>query len=66
MTPLISQLMTVKKVGFASASGEQIAALHQRIDAEIAKRAQVIAADYTPAELARFVSLMHRIGEIRL
>jgi len=47
-------------------SGQQVAELHRQLDAEIAKRAQVIAADYTPAELARFVSLMHRISEIKL
>lgn len=44
--------------------GQQVAQVHRQLDAAIAKQAETIAADYTPAELARFIGLMHRISQI--
>ncbi|BDZ29639.1 transcriptional regulator [Lactiplantibacillus sp. WILCCON 0030] len=46
-------------------AGQQVAELHVKLDAAIAAKAQVIAADYSPTELARFVELMHRISQIK-
>jgi DNA-binding MarR family transcriptional regulator len=47
-------------------TGQQVAQLHTQLDAAIAQQAQAIADDYSDAELARFVTLMKRIREIRI
>ncbi|VDG31861.1 MarR family transcriptional regulator [Lactobacillus sp.] [Lactiplantibacillus mudanjiangensis] len=45
--------------------GQAIAQLHTQLDDALAAQITTIAADYTPAELARFTTLMRRIREIK-
>ncbi|AVK61604.1 MarR family transcriptional regulator [Lactobacillus sp. CBA3605] len=46
-------------------AGQQVAQLQHQLKLAIAAQASAIAADYTPAELTRFVTLMHRIRQIK-
>jgi len=45
-------------------AGQQVAQLHDKLDAAIAVKASAIAADYSAAELDRFIGLMAKINQI--